>query len=81
MLGVLPPEARVAIEPLDLLLREVRLQASFLNPFTHARAAELIASGTVKVEPLISRTITLEEASDAIRQPAPRGEIRTLVVP
>jgi 2-desacetyl-2-hydroxyethyl bacteriochlorophyllide A dehydrogenase len=81
LLGVLPPEARVAIEPLDLLLREVRLQTSFLNPFTHARAAELIASGTVKVEPLISRTITLEEASDAIRQPAPRGEIRTLVVP
>ncbi|MBE7185632.1 MAG: zinc-dependent alcohol dehydrogenase family protein [Methylobacterium mesophilicum] len=81
LLGVLPPDARVAIDPLDLLLREVRLQSSFLNPFTHARAAELIASGSVKVEPLISRTIGLEEAADAIRRPALPGEIRTLVVP
>ena len=45
MLGVLPQGARVSIEPFDLLFREVQLHFAFINPFTHGRAAALIASG------------------------------------
>lgn len=81
ILGVLPSRQKVEIEPFDLLFREVRIVTSFLNPFTHRRAAELIASGTIVVEPLISRTIGLDDAIDAISGPGASGEIRTLVVP
>ncbi|MCW5706891.1 zinc-dependent alcohol dehydrogenase family protein [Shinella sp.] len=81
ILGVLPSDQKVEIEPFDLLFREVGIVTSFLNPFTHRRAAELIASGTITVEPLISRTVGLGEAVDAISSPAAGGEIRTLVVP
>jgi L-iditol 2-dehydrogenase len=81
ILGVLPQGACIAIEPFDLLFREVRLVSSFLNPFTHHRAAELIASGAIKVEVLISRTIGLAEAPEAISNPARSGEVRVLVVP
>lgn len=81
ILGVLPQGENVSIEPFDLLFREVHLLTSFLNPFTHRRAADLIASGRIKVEPLISRTIGLDEAVAAIANPAGPGEIRVLVVP
>lgn len=81
ILGVMPQGAKVEIEPFDLLFREVRLTGSFVNPFTHGRAADLIASGRIKVEPLISRRIGLAEAPDAITNPARGGEIRVLVVP
>jgi 2-desacetyl-2-hydroxyethyl bacteriochlorophyllide A dehydrogenase len=81
ILGVLPAGQKVDIEPFDLLFREVSLITSFLNPFTHARAADLIATGAIKVAPLISRTLTLEAALDVIATPAPDGEIRALVVP
>jgi L-iditol 2-dehydrogenase len=81
ILGVLPSGLKVEIEPFDLLFREIKLVTSFLNPFTHGRAAELIASGAVKIEPLISRTIGLEAAVEAISRPAANGDIRTLVVP
>lgn len=81
ILGVLPSGQKVEIEPFDLLFREVRIVTSFLNPFTHRRAAELIASGTIVVEPLISRTIGLDDAIDAISCPGAIGEIRALVVP
>lgn len=81
ILGVLPQGEKVEIEPFDLLFREVALVTSFLNPFTHRRAAELIASGMIVVEPLISRTILLEEAVGVISNPAIAGEIRTLVMP
>lgn len=81
ILGVLPSGLKVEIEPFDLLFREVKIVTSFLNPFTHGRAAELISSGKVRVDTLISRTIGLAEAVAAISNPAGSGEIRTLVVP
>ena len=81
ILGVLPKGETVAIEPFDLLTREVRIETSFINPFTHRRAAELIASGTIAVDKLISRTVGLNEAIGVISHPAPGGEIRALVVP
>ena len=81
ILGVLPKGRKVEIEPFDLLFHEVRILTSFVNPFTHRRAAELIVSGTIAVEPLISRTIGLVEAIDVISHPALGGEIRALVLP
>jgi L-iditol 2-dehydrogenase len=81
VLGVLPQGARVSIEPFDLLVREVQLHFSFINPFTQDRAAALISSGRVAVEPLISRTIPLAEAAGTIARPAEPGEVKVLVLP
>jgi L-iditol 2-dehydrogenase len=81
ILGVMPQGQKIEIEPFDILFRELKIIGSFVNPFTHARAAELIASGAIKVAPLISRTISLDEAPDAIGRPARSGEIRVLVLP
>lgn len=81
ILGVLPQGARVAIEPFDLLFREIQMHYSFLNPFTHGRAAQMVAEGAVQVAPLISRTIPLEEAAEAIANPPLPGEVRAIVVP
>ncbi len=81
ILGVLPQGEEVSIEPFDLLFREIQMHYSFLNPFTHARAAQMVAEGTISVAPLISRTIPLEAAAEAIAQPPPKGEVRAIVVP
>ena len=81
MLGVLAQGAEVPIEPFDLLFREIQLRFAFLNPFTQARAAQLIASGRIKVDALISRVIALEEAAPAIAAPPAPGEVKVLVVP
>ena len=81
ILGVLPAGQKVSIEPFDLLFREVQFLSSFINPFTQDRAAAMIASGTVKVAPLISRLLTLEQAAEAIAAPPPPGEIRAIVLP
>lgn len=81
ILGVMPQGAKIEIEPFDILFRELRVLGSFINPFTHSRAAELISSGAVRVDKLISRTISLDEAPDAISHSAGPGEIRVLIVP
>ncbi|MFN3845942.1 MAG: alcohol dehydrogenase catalytic domain-containing protein [Paracoccaceae bacterium] len=81
VLGVMPKGVKVKVEPFDLLFREIRMLHSFLNPFTHARAAAMIASGDIDVAPLISRVISLAEAVATISTPAPAAEVRALVVP
>ena len=80
ILGVMPQGAKIEIEPFDILFRELRIQGSFINPFVHRRAADLVASGAINVEKLISRTVTIEEAADVIRNPAGPGEVKVLVV-
>ena len=81
LLGVLPKGQRVQIDPFDLLFREISLIPSFLNPFTHARATAMIAGGVIRVDPLISRVIGLDEAADAIANPPRAGEVRVIVQP
>lgn len=81
ILGVLPGGEMVPIEPFDLLFREIQLHFSFLNPFTHARAARMITDGSIRVAPLVSRTISLPEAAGAIANPPLPGEVRAIVVP
>ncbi len=81
ILGVLPNGEHVPIEPFDLLFREVQMHFSFLNPFTHARAARMISDGSISVSPLVSRCIALEEAAGAIANPPLAGEVRAIVLP
>ena len=81
VLGVLPKGEMVPIEPFDLLFREIQLRFAFINPFTQTRAADLIATGRIAVAPLISRTMGLAEAAEAIANPAGPGEVKALVIP
>lgn len=81
VMGVLPQGKRVAVEPFDLLVREITLRFAFLNPFTQTRAVALLASGAIRTGPLVSRRIPLADAPDAIRHPARAGEVKVLVLP
>lgn len=81
ILGVLPKGQKVQIEPFDLLFREVQFLSSFINPFTQDRAAAMIAGGSIRIDPLITRTLPLDEAAAAIAAPARPGEIRAIVLP
>ncbi|TIM14512.1 MAG: iditol 2-dehydrogenase, partial [Mesorhizobium sp.] len=76
-----PQGVKAEFEPFDLLFRELKVLGSFLNPYTHRRAAELIASGTIEIDRLISRQVSLEEAPAVIANPPAPGEVKVLVVP
>ncbi|MCF6124924.1 MULTISPECIES: zinc-dependent alcohol dehydrogenase family protein [Mesorhizobium] len=81
IVGVTPQGVKAEFEPFDLLFRELKVLGSFLNPYTHRRAAELIASGTIEIDRLISRQVSLEEAPAVIANPPAPGEVKVLVVP
>ncbi|MGL3605032.1 zinc-dependent alcohol dehydrogenase family protein [Rhizobium sp. G187] len=81
VMGVMPQGETMEIEPFDLLFREVRLLTSFLNPFTHRRAADLIAAGKIEIDTLISRRVSLNEAPNFVGNPPQPGEVKVLVIP
>ena len=81
ILGVLPKGQKVRVEPFDLLFREIRLLTAFINPFTQSRATAMIANGLIRLDPLISRVISLEDAADAIANPPRPGEVKVIVAP
>jgi 2-desacetyl-2-hydroxyethyl bacteriochlorophyllide A dehydrogenase len=81
IVGVTPQGMKAEFEPFDLLFRELKVLGSFLNPHTHRRAAELIASGAIEIDRLISRQVPLEDAPAVIANPPAPGEVKVLVVP
>ena len=81
ILGVLPSGTKVSIEPFDLLFREIQMHYSFLNPFTHERASQMIATGAIEIEPLITREISLRDIASVVSNEAPGGEVRAIAVP
>jgi L-iditol 2-dehydrogenase len=80
VLGVMPQKAVVPFEPFDIFFRELRIFGSFINPFTHRRAAELIASGAIDVDCLITRQASLADVPDLIKEPPAAGEIKAMFV-
>jgi L-iditol 2-dehydrogenase len=80
LFGVVPQDDKVLISPFDLLTRELRLQSAWLNPHTHARAAELIASRALSLDRLITRTIGLDEVPAVLGASPAEGEIKVMMV-
>lgn len=79
--GVMPKGEMVSVSPYDLLVNELRLESAWLNPGAHARAAQLVASGALDLDALITRTIPLAELPAALAAAPAQGEVKTIVVP
>jgi L-iditol 2-dehydrogenase len=81
LFGVTAKGATASLEPFDLLFREVRLEAAYLNPHTHARAAAMIAAAQLQLLPLISRRIGLSELPAELGAAPRQGDVKVKVRP
>jgi threonine dehydrogenase-like Zn-dependent dehydrogenase len=79
--GVMPEGEPVPLIPWDLLTRELRIESAWLNPLTHARATQLVASRALDLDSLVTRTVPLEDVPAILAAPIPFGEIKTVAVP
>ena len=79
--GVMPKGEMIPVSPYDLLVNELRLESAWLNPGTDARAAQLVASGALDLDALITRTIALADLPAALAAAPAQGEVKTGVVP
>ena len=80
VVGVLAKNEMVAIEPFDLLTREVDLRMAFVNPFTQSRALRLLASGAIQTSSLITNEIGRDELPAILAARPGPAEVKVLVV-
>ena len=81
VLGLTPEKTFVDFNPFQLVIKELRIVGSFLNPLTQRRAADLIDAGKLKLDPLISKVLSLDEVPAILNQPPADGDIKYIVKP
>ena len=81
--GISPKEASATIRPFDLLTRELNVLGTWCNPYTFDRALALLAGGEVDVQPLISKTLSLQEIMEGfeLMEKSPPGFMKAVVIP
>lgn len=78
--GVAPQAERASISPFEVFSRELRILGSYLNPLTHGRAVELVTSGRLSLEPLITHRLALAEVPAVLMVPPGPGEVKAMMV-
>ncbi len=81
LFGVMAKGLNVTVEPFDLLVREIRLEAAYLNPHTHRRAARMVADRTLQLDPLISRVVSIADVPHELADAPQFGDIKVMVRP
>ncbi|WP_066192142.1 MULTISPECIES: zinc-dependent alcohol dehydrogenase family protein [Gracilibacillus] len=66
LFGVASPELKAEIAPFEIFSKELRIFGSFVNPYTHEDAIQLIANKQVQVEGLISHRLKLDEVPELL---------------
>lgn len=61
LFGLTEPDCEIPVKPFELFQKEITLTTSYVNPYTHGRAAALINAGKIKLSELISDRFTLDE--------------------
>lgn len=73
--GLTSPECEIPIKPYEIFQRELTITSSFVNPFTHGRAADLINSRNLQLMELISDFIPLDEIEKAFEIKGKNGKM------
>jgi len=65
MIGVPTKEAQVTLHPVDLLFKEMTIQATHDNPFTFLKSLDVMRRKIVDVKPIVTNIFELDDAQKA----------------
>lgn len=66
LFGLTSPDETITVKPFDIFKKEVDIKASYINPYTIDRAAELINSRMIDVGFMQCEPLPLERLADAV---------------
>lgn len=82
LFGVCPRDARVSISPFEVFKNDWEIYGSFALRYTFYPALDLVSSGAVRVTPIISDRIPLEDLPRLLRGELPGdGRMKVVVSP
>lgn len=80
MFGLTPPDCEVSMMPFDVFRRELKLTASFINPYTQQRSLHLIESGKLDIDGLQVVKVPMKDIVSVFEDPAYRAMGKILIV-
>ena len=81
VLGLTAADVTLEVNPFNIVVNELRIQGSFLNPLTQGRAAELVESGKLNLDILISKVVDLADVQAILDAPPAEGDIKYIACP
>jgi L-iditol 2-dehydrogenase len=81
VLGLTAADVTLEVNPFNIVVNELRIQGSFLNPLTQGRAAELVESGKLNLDILISKVVDLAGVQAILDAPPTEGDIKYIACP
>lgn len=81
LFGVPAPNATVPLPLFDVYKKELKIVGSMINPDTHQRAANLINSGALQLEELITHKFPLNQLDEAIQMQMSSESIKVVLHP
>lgn len=81
MFGLTKPDEEIVIKPFDFFQKEITLKSSFINPYTMARAIDLINQEKVDVASMVVDSVSLEKLPIILSQQELRNKGKYIVNP
>lgn len=81
LFSVPKPDATFPVPMYDIFHKELTILGSFVNPDTHQRAVELLNSGRIHTDLLITHRYPVAQTEDAIKMQMSSESIKVLVTP
>lgn len=81
LFSVPPVDAAIPLPLFDVYQKELKIVGSMINPDTHQRAVNLINSGRIRLEKLITHSYGLDRVEDAIKMQMGSESIKVVVHP
>ena len=77
--GLAAPEESFPIRPDDIFKKELHITSSYINPYSFERAIQILESGTVELESLITNVVPLDDIADVFTKPEYRRTGKVMI--
>ena len=77
--GLAAPEESFPIRPDDIFKKELHITSSYINPYSFERAIQILESGTVELESLITNVVPLDDIADVFTKPEYRRTRKVMI--
>lgn len=81
LFSVPQPDAIFGLDLMEVFQKELSIRGSFINPDTHLRAVQLINSGKILLDPIITHRFPLDQVEAAIGMQMSNESLKVLVTP
>ena len=77
--GLAAPDESFPIKPDDIFKKELHITSSYINPYSFERAIQILESGTIELESLITNVVPLDDIADVFTKPEYRRTGKVMI--